>query len=53
MGEADSRHDVEFSIDLINWSKLSSESTDSNGKIIIEVDLNRFDSQYFRAVKNE
>jgi len=53
VGEADSRHDIEFSIDLINWSKLSSKSTDSNGKIIIEVDLNRFDSQYFRAVKNE
>jgi len=46
-------HDIEYSLDLVNWIKMATEKTDSNGEVQFNIDVMRFKSQYFRAIMTE
>ena len=52
-GQPSQYHEIEYSLDLVNWSKLVSEKTGSNGEFKLNIDLMRFKSQYFRATMRE
>jgi len=46
-------HVIEYSVDLVNWVRMSNNKTDSNGEFTFDVDLMRFKSQYFRATMTD
>jgi len=52
-GQPSQYHEIEYSLDLVNWSKLVSQKTASNGEFKLNIDLMRFKSQYFRATMRE
>jgi hypothetical protein len=53
VGESLMRYQIESSLDLVNWSRLADEKSDSNGEVQFNIDVMRFKSQYFRAIMTE
>ena len=53
LGESFRRYQIQSSLDLVNWSKLADEKSDSKGSVEFDIDVMRFKSQYFRAIMSE
>ena len=49
VGESFRRYQIESSLDLVDWSRLADEKSDSKGEVQFNIDVMRFKSQYFRA----
>ena len=49
VGESFRRYQIESSLDLVDWSRLADEKSDSKGEVQFKIDVMRFKSQYFRA----
>ena len=53
VGESLRRYEIESSLDLVNWSRLADEKSDSRGEVQFNIDVMRFKSQYFRATMTD
>ena len=53
VGEPLRRYEIESSLDLVNWSRLADEKSDSKGEVQFNIDVMRFKSQYFRATMTD
>lgn len=53
VGESFRRYQIESTLDLVNWSRLADEKSDSKGEVKFNIDVMRFKSQYFRATMTD